>query len=177
MYGDVPYGSLFSLLQRFGMRPLEVAIWKEFVNGEHIYVFEDEFQRIADAENDLLHHHILPNLFCAESCDDLEKAMCGILWTQPLRQALFDALYDSEVYSEGFPKSGLMQEAVEKASERATAMGFFVGAPKPDNPSPRPEEGSLDPFIVHLGMLSIMVPSIIEALGFHDEHGGCKFPA
>lgn len=54
-----------------------------------------------------------------------------------------------------------MKEAHDKASASAAAMGFLVGAPTSAS-STHYTEGSLDPFIVDLGMLSIMVPAIFE---------------
>lgn len=140
--------------------------WKEYVDGEHIYTYEDEDTQL-NAEYDLVNNHILTYLFCANSFEDLDEALSGILWTHSLAQTLFDALNDDN-WSEETNRDGLMKEAHEKASACAATMGFFVGAPSGPSAT-RHEEGSLYPFIVDLGMLNIMAPSLMQALGFTEQ--------
>lgn len=141
-------------------------VWKEYVAGEHVYTFGDEFECV-DAEYDLVNNHILTDLFCAQSREALDKQLKGIIWTHSLAQILFDTLNEDNCCGD-FERDGLMKEAHDKASTAAATMGFFVRAPTLSS-STRYGERSLDPFIVDLGMLHIMIPSLIKALGFAEQ--------
>ncbi|KAE9969363.1 hypothetical protein EG327_010657, partial [Venturia inaequalis] len=173
LYGDVPYGSLFSFIQS-GKYPKENIyidgeapdheaeaeyVWQGFSEGKNDYLFGSVFER-TEAENLLVNDYILPHLLRVDSRTFLDEAFYGIRWTNSLTHTLFNALKDID-YSWDCEWNGLMKEAHDKASASATAMGFLVGAPTSSSAT-HLTEGSLDPFIVDLGMLSIMVPAIFE---------------
>lgn len=157
---------------------IDEALNEQRVDGNHVtgeYTdeepienedIEDEYARV-EAEYNLVDEFILTHLVCAKSRNALDKALSGIKWTSSLVQILCDTLND-DTPIDGLKRCGVMKEAWDKSSAYAAAMGFFVKAPRP-NSSTRHGEGSVDPFVVNLGVLSIMVPSLIEATGFAEE--------